>query len=346
MTVTPDAPASVHPGTSLPPLWRAGILLLAIGVPVVVLFAGAEIYLRATGHFTYNRTYPGLHRDGPAVEWVRHDPELGWVGDPDFLPGEINPQGFRDPADYDSLYAPSGKRRVMIVGDSFVYGAGVAAESTFPSQLRATLSTTHDVFAIGVPGWGLDQMYLAYRRYAPTLSPDVVVLAFIDDDIDRVLEAFRRWERLNKPSFEVVDGELVPQRVPGRVRRRIEKWIGRSVLLSTVLREYYVMSNARPVVAHMVGEMARDVRDRGGRFAALRIPTGDHPYASRRIRRWLIDYDGMFADLGVPYHDASDTLLSVPNWGARIYVEDGHLNEYGNELVAAFVLDRVIRPES
>jgi hypothetical protein len=46
---------------------------------------------------------------------------------------------------------------------------------------------------------GIDQMYLAYEKWENVIRPQVVILAFIDEDVDRVLEAYRVFEGMNKP---------------------------------------------------------------------------------------------------------------------------------------------------
>jgi hypothetical protein len=89
----------------------------------------------------------------------------------------------------------------MILGDSFMWGAGVSAAESVPGLLQSWARDTRLVFNLGVPGWGIDQMYLAYQRYKDKLNPHIVMLVFIDDDIMRVLQSYRRWEGFNKPSF-------------------------------------------------------------------------------------------------------------------------------------------------
>ena len=97
----------------------------------------------------------------------------------------------------------------MILGDSFIWGPGVGVEQNLPNLLQTRLKDRYKIFNLSVPGWGIDQMYLAYQQYKDIINPDIVILAFIDRDVNRVLEAYRIWEGLNKPCFTIRNGELV-----------------------------------------------------------------------------------------------------------------------------------------
>lgn len=82
---------------------------------------------------------------------------------------------------------PDGVIRVLLLGDSFVEGAGEKREDTIPVQLErrltASLGRTVEVWNCGVPG----ASPAVYRWWAPMLaaySPDAVVIALSDSDLD------------------------------------------------------------------------------------------------------------------------------------------------------------------
>jgi len=316
------------------------LLLLTVNVmPIVaVLFIG-ELFLRSKGYQPYSRTYPGQYPDEPGVEWVQYDPALGWTIAPDFVPGEINAQGFRDTKDFAQLSGTSDKTRIMVIGDSFVFGATVEAEETFPSVLQAELSDNYEVFNLGVPGWGVDQMYLAYHQYKDIIEPDIVILAFIDDDIDRMLESFRIWEKLNKPSFTIDNGELVPRTPLSQPGLYFNEMVGKSVFLSNIVREFYLVTEAKPVLDYMLHDIDQDVKERGGRFIVIRIPTRDQDDAIKVLRRRLLNLDQMLANTEATHLEPVQKLTQVPNWRKELYARDGHLNNVGNQLLAEFILE-------
>jgi len=88
----------------------------------------------------------------------------------------------------------------------------VHENETFPFFLSQRLGPKWEVINLGVPGYGIDQMVLAYEKHRASLKADIVLLAFIDADIERVFEAFRRAENLPKPSFDLVRGQLVERK--------------------------------------------------------------------------------------------------------------------------------------
>ena len=168
----------------------------------------AEVYLRVDGHKPYIRTSPGQYQnDTNAADYAQFDSVLGWTSKKDNP--EMNQQGFRDAKDFYRSDSGLDRTRVLILGDSFMWGAGVGRDENVPNLLQTQLKDKYDVFNLSAPGWGIDQMYLAYQQYKDVLNPHIVILAFIDDDVDRVLEAYRRFEGYNKPSFAIKDGQLV-----------------------------------------------------------------------------------------------------------------------------------------
>ena len=63
-------------------------------------------------------------------------------------PPEYNAQGFRDAKDLDRVDPASDEVRVMILGDSFMVGAGVAAAECVPALLARRVGGSLTVSAI------------------------------------------------------------------------------------------------------------------------------------------------------------------------------------------------------
>lgn len=317
------------------------LILTVNAVPILAFLFIGELYLRSKGFHPYSRTYPGQYQDEPGVKWVQHDQSLGWTIDPEFLPGEINAQGFRDTKDFTKLLVSSDKIRIMVLGDSFVFGACLKAEETFPNLLQAELSDNYEVFNFGVPGWSIDQMYLAYQHYKDLVDPDIVILAFIDDDIERMLESYRVWEKLNKPSFTIDNGELVPRTSASQLDLYFSEMIGKSVFLSFVMREFYLIAETKPVFNYMLIDIDRDVRNRGGRFVVIRIPTRDQFESIKLLRRRLMNFEKLLKGTEATYLEPAQELTQIPNWKVDLYVQDGHLNDSGNQLLAECILKEI-----
>jgi hypothetical protein len=225
----------------------------------------------------------------------------------------------------------------MILGDSFVVGAHVSAENTIPGLLQARLGGGYEVFSLAAPGWGIDQMYLAYHRYKEVINPNIVILVFIDDDVKRVLEAYRVSERLNKPSFTVEGGKLVARQRVSRLQLALDRLLANSVLLSLVAREIYLATDAKAVVRQIFLDIGREMETNGRALIVLRIPTADHDHFVAIIRRSIYQFESVSTEKGITYLEAAEVITKVPNWEKTLYVQDGHINASGIELVVDYL---------
>lgn len=318
-----------------------GVVAVNLMLAAVTVLA-AEAYLRYRGVRPYLRTLPGPRQEGESVPWARADPALGWTIEPSYLPGQINPQGFRDMKDFERSPRPAGITRLMLLGDSFVVGAHLSSEQTLPGLLQSRLGARHEVFSAAVPGWGVDQMYLAYDRYKKVVDPDLVVLAFIDDDVKRVLEAYRSAERLTKPTLTVADGRLIPQPAVSEGRQRANRRLGGSVVASLMAREFYLTTEASDVVRQVFTSISEDMAGRGRKTIVVRIPTRDDRAPMNRLRRYLRGFESRFAGTAGVFLDAAAAITTMPGWATDLYVEDGHLNAAGTERLASVLLRHVL----
>jgi hypothetical protein len=319
------------------------IVLVNISLMSFVLVIG-ETYLRWQGFEPYVRTYPGQYNNNPRSEgrW-EIDPYLGWVGGVKNI--DINRQGFRDRKDFERVEFSQNKTRVIMLGDSFTWGVGVSLGESVPGLLQSWSDETHLVFNLGVPGWGLDQMYLAYQRYKHELDPHLVILAFIDDDILRVLESYRKWEGLNKPALSLNDDHIRSRSVPSSIRLWFDRTLGRSVFFSTVMREVYLLFDAGPLVRHLVRDMAHDTARRNAKFVVLRIPTVEAhhtplslQYTANRLRQELASTTGLYVDL-------AEEMRRVPEWATKFYGQDvgRHLSVEGYQFVARYIQNHIFK---
>src|SRR6478752_321323 len=117
------------------------------GAIFTIGFVAAEAYLRLIGAPSFTRTSPGERRDVPEdAWWAQPDADLGWTG----VRGgsDTNAQGFRDDKDFSDVALDASVQRVMILGDSFMYGAGASREESVPHLLNERLRGTHEVFNV------------------------------------------------------------------------------------------------------------------------------------------------------------------------------------------------------
>lgn len=195
-------------------------------IPVLVLLVGAELVARLVGP---PPSHLADHLGGAPPHFMELDPELGWryrpgerVEDPDFeawsrahgLPWPpasqivVNSRGMRDePVD---ATRPDGQLRVYSMGDSSVFGSGVAWDQTFSQLLERQLVTERgadpaarprpvEVYNAGVAGHSSFQA-LALLEQNLDLRPDVVIAYLMNSDLMEFRGSpdsiwFKRWYR-------------------------------------------------------------------------------------------------------------------------------------------------------
>lgn len=183
-----------------------------------------------------------------------YDAELGWfhtpgtvgrsfLGGPDPGTVRINGLGLRG-REVEAVDSPEVIRVVML-GDSFVFGVGVderhLASTLLERRLNAERPGVHEVVNLGVSGYSTDQELLLLRRLGPRLAPDVVVLVVCDNDLEGNLLDFA-YLRYYKPRF--VSGqrgaELTGVPVPRlSAPQRAKLWLSERSNLWNALRSRY-----------------------------------------------------------------------------------------------------------
>lgn len=242
-----------------PWLVNSGLVVVSI---VVGLLAG-EIGLRLSHDNVSLWRWPNYiaeanKPDPNAVpDVVRYDPELGWEPRPGAV-DEVyrrrivfSADGFRvstpepvSPPD-EAPNLPKGPP-ILAVGDSFTEGWGLEADQPWPARLE--IETGRPVINAGVRSYGLDQIVLRTERLLRTLKPaqkpSLVILAFIEEDIDRLGDAVHALHY--KPWFEpLADGAPgTPNTADGLVLRGVpvppEPWDGPAHLWRRVLGYSYL----------------------------------------------------------------------------------------------------------
>ncbi len=129
------------------------------------------------------------------------DTVLGWRYTVGYRLGfhHLNAQNLRSAREYDTVSSP-GVLRVAAFGDSFVYGSELPEEDAWAGQIEARFPAI-EVLNYGVRGYGDDQAYLRYRLEGHALHPQVVVLGFIPDDLNRLVSVYRQFWTTQVPAF-------------------------------------------------------------------------------------------------------------------------------------------------
>jgi hypothetical protein len=165
------------------------------------------------------------------LRYLAYDPSRGWATIKN-LRGGFPPVGASGPAPVSTdswglrgraERAPGcrhGRKRVLVLGDSFTFGEEVGDGETYPARLERLLPGV-ELLNAGVGGYGHDQMLLLMREALPRYCPDLVLLSYLESDSVRNQLAFRDFA---KPRFEVRGGQAqltgVPVPSPEEMLRR------------------------------------------------------------------------------------------------------------------------------
>ena len=96
----------------------------------------------------------------------------------------INSLGFHD-VEHDLT---ANDRRILVLGDSFTAASQVPVAEGWTQLVEQQLTDTA-VINLGVDGYGTDRQLKLLEYYAPILQPEVVILAFFENDVKDVLAA-------------------------------------------------------------------------------------------------------------------------------------------------------------
>lgn len=335
---------------------------LAVALGVLLAVAVAETAFRLL--------HPGyrLHTRFERELFCEFDARLGWAPKRDFAgvhegPGfsvEVrqNRLGLRAPDDLDAR-KPPGKRRVLVLGDSTVWGFGVEDDEVFTHpdvHGRADLELVN----CGVSGYGTDQELLFLQSLG--LEADAVVLVVTPRN-DFANNVSSRAYGYRKPYFALEDGGLRLhaehvrpsrlQQLVNAVRRvRVINYLGTRILRAREQarsRERQGAPRGAPddgreaveLTARILEEMERRVEAKGMDFTVVLLPfrshvrrgvEGNHPLARALAAR--------LETLGVHCVEPYPLFLDAAAGGAALFSDEHeHLSPAGHALFARVVAD-------
>ena len=323
--------------------FRIVSVILASGLAALVFHFWLGDYVRALrDQYSDDPIYlqePGHERTGHRY---LYDAKLGWRNIPGWTATTngrkltINKNGLRDsehPFD-----KPNGVKRILILGDSFAWGYGVADDELFASRLEKLLGEKpispkgrYEVINTGVSGWGTDQEYLFLKQEGFSYSPDVVVLAFfIVNDIHN--NATSSQYGMQKPVF--VNRQLELANVP------VPKPSAKSGTISSV-------DDPVEITIAIIERMSDECRKRNCRLLVMKFGRflpgiSGNPHiqsAETRLERRLN------GQRKIPYFDLDDefTAHGISSITLLRGNDDGHWNATGHRLVADYLYDAIVK---
>ncbi|HKW12422.1 MAG TPA: SGNH/GDSL hydrolase family protein [Gemmatimonadaceae bacterium] len=248
----------------------------------------------------------------------------------------------------------AGELRILSVGDSFTYGDFVDNDSTFPAvlerDLTASCSRPVTVINAGVGGSTITTaVHMVDRAWG--LSPDVVLLTFVENDIDDLrndmwgeLAANRKAK--SKFPLSVIYPALrrsalwnFSLKLRGRVRA-----VGFSSLPTATAdpRSRSDVPVLRAKYSHILDSLAKSVRGRDRSFVLAAFPSHltMSGITTTEQLRWL---EGTGKDHGVPTFNLFSPLHAsgLPTTSLYLLPYDGHPSPHGYEIAGAWLASQL-----
>ena len=156
--------------------------LLLLSVSIITSLIVVEMVIRLWNPPIAGQEMVQVHRASPLFGWdlVPEAFGIGFMGES----YHINSWGFRD-TEHEIEKQP-GTSRIMVIGDSFTYGARVNLEDTYPKQLEKALnhlSIKCEIINCGVIGHNMWQHYEVLKRKVLQFHPDLVILGLFENDL-------------------------------------------------------------------------------------------------------------------------------------------------------------------
>jgi len=332
--------------------------VVAAGLIVRLALMAPELHESWTGF----QTFVGQAEASPEDPIVAYHPTLGWKHIPhkstriplpireDGVAVQINGQGFRAPEDY-AAAVPPDRTRVIAIGDSFTFGH-VDYADTWPMLVEG-IEPTLQVVNMGAMGYGVDQMYLWYQEVGETIDADLVVLAIIQEDLNRA-RMYKWLTGHGRPFFELRDGQLeltnVP--VPPRVGAGQPNLHPSDRLVGTSFRDFlkwrrgeageFVDDNYQDVPYvpfEIVRAFADLVRSQGRRFLVVYLPTID-------VWEEPSDFREVFAafceQADIPLLDPTPAFTTAGGSSPDLFQSDRHYTPAGNAVLARAITPALV----
>lgn len=269
--------------------------------------------IRCNGVYCYHPTRGwDLKPDSKVLDWHQYLNEQVTIS--------VNSKGLRGIKEY-PYDKPTGTKRILVIGDSFTFGSKNNDREIFPHLLDEMMPRT-EVLNLGVGGYGHDQILLRLKEEGVKYSPDIVMLFFIEADVDRNLLTFRDYA---KPRYVLRNDEIVLENIPVSdpeeiiAREKFKPYLIDFLRILTYLakdKKGLVRKEKIRVTKAIMKEMRKVCEGINARFVV----------AGFAHKRKLIK--------GIVKDRAECLFLDIEPWRYQARVFSGHWNSAGHKLVA------------
>jgi hypothetical protein len=286
-----------------------------------------------------------MFRAGNRAQRVGHiDPELGWA--PEVTPD--NPLGLITDRSYrvEDLVNP-----MPFYGDSFV--AGASPIPTRIPQVLDLLEPERSVLNYGVGGYGVDQIFLRFRKTVGDYEGSTALVGILTLDLDRSILGIRTGQ---KPYFELEGDRLALSNLP--ILKTTNEYIEQNPVTIDSYLGRFLLFRMRPLVPPELFDSwmgydelhERKLRVNARLLRAFKEESAEKDVDLRVVlfysrgevaeSGWREEFlHSELKELGIPYFDSKQQLRRhMTETGLTIrelyYDDNGHPNELGNRVIA------------
>ena len=325
---------------------NTSLILVSVGITLALLDLTVRVYAGLTK----------LELPSPAEQFVenpnnpaRFDPVLGWGLRPGYRSADgsnsVNSLGMRSSVDWPAAALPKCTRKVLILGDSMVFGLGVQQPQIFTELLNREERGTLFINT-GVIGYSTGQEYLVQQRVSNVMQFDLGIVFFTEDN-----DIWWNTRTTNfNAGFSLQDGTLtaIPPKpfndVPFYSRSALYRLLDLRLFhgkdLDYLLRRIGVELKERDsyswkVTEAVLREMKKTADIHGYPLIVIDLPTANQRKSTMVSRKRQTLLRETSAQLQMYYFDL---LEHYPEPADSLFLkEDSHWNAKGHRFIADFL---------
>lgn len=334
-----------------------GKKIFALTLGMIFALLAAELVVRL---FFQEPVVPRLVVDpgyGVRANWPGVTARFIYPGDYD-VRISTNEAGLRGTREY-SLEKPDGVRRVVLLGDSFIFGFGVSDQNVISAVLEGMLNddssqgaATYEVINPSVSGFGQAEELITFENKGVNYEPDYVIAFYFSNDIGN--NAVSRLFEIDEDGALVRTGaEFLPGVKAGQllygfppmrvllnssqlwnlVRQRLSSLVQRALLRREGLARYSdTKDDASELTVRLLEKFNETVKEHGSEFILFIIPTKDGKSNVPEL-----DWEG----LGIKIIDGREFLTRD-----SYFIVDGHWNAVGHKQAAERIARTIMAGQS
>lgn len=232
-----------------------------------------------------------------------------------------NSDGFRSSREF---VEADDRLRILVLGDSFVFGSGVEESERFTNCIEA-MQPKWRVDSLGMTGYGPDLMLRALEEVGLRLNPDIVVLCMYTDDFRRVRPKYV-GVGYKIPRFQLVSNQLVSIPYP-----KVRLW-DYSGFFQGICHAYWRYTTAEFKLNRAILDCFLTLGEMHGFDVVVIFIPGTHDTKWDKLRRaWLLQYS---REHSVPFLDLSDAIHTAAAKKELYLPRNTHWNSEGHRIAA------------